>query len=216
MTDQLRTGVVTVALAAPGDGPDAAALGSLALGTPVPEERAATAPLARAIDVHGGQVPLPYGQGRCLVARSGGLVTGMVYLTPPIRWLEDHPAAQRPALVTALVEIELLAVAESHRGQGIATALLNAAEETARDGGTHLSFAKVRRGDFAVMRWYRRRGYTIAAQTEPVLFRTRSGLESCDDGSDGYQLAAKPLQPGVVLRRRASHDSTMLIAERDT
>ncbi|MEU1519107.1 GNAT family N-acetyltransferase [Streptomyces sp. NPDC005811] len=154
---------------------------------------AAAPALAQAVDAQGGRVPLPYGHGRCLVARVGNAVAGMVYTAPPIQWIEDHPAAQRAGLVQALVEIELLAVAGSHRGQGIATALLASAEETARDDGGHLAFAKVRIGAFTTMRWYRRRGYAIAAQREAVAFRTRSGFDSFDDGADGYQLAVKAL-----------------------
>ncbi|MER7179123.1 GNAT family N-acetyltransferase [Streptomyces hyaluromycini] len=115
----------------------------------------------------------------------------------------------------SLIEIELLAVAEPHRRRGIATALLATAEESARNAGGHLAFAKVRIGAFTTMHWYRKCGYTVAAQSEPVVFRTRWGLESRDDGSDGYQLAVKALQPGIVLRRRMERDSSMLIAEHD-
>ncbi|MET9116074.1 GNAT family N-acetyltransferase [Streptomyces longwoodensis] len=215
MTDGFSSSIMSIALAAPGDGHAAVALGALAVDSLLTAPGAVPPALAEAIDAYGGQVPLPYGQGRCLIARIGDTVAGMVYVTPPIRWIEDHPPAQRAGLVRSLVEIELLAVAESHRGRGIATALLATAEETARDAGSHLAFAKVRIGAFGTMRWYRKRGYTIAAQAEPVVFRTRSGFESCDDGSDGYQLAVKALQPGVVLRRRLERGSSMLVAERD-
>ncbi|MFF7098401.1 GNAT family N-acetyltransferase [Streptomyces rubradiris] len=209
MTDRPGSSTMTIALAAPGDGRAAVALGALAVNG----HGAAPSALAQAIDTHGGQVPLPFGRGRCLIARIGDTVAGMVYTTPPIRWIQEHPPAQRAALVHSLVEIELLAVAESHRGQGIGTELLATAEETARSAGSHLALAKVRIGAFATMRWYRKRGYTIAAQAEPVIFRTRAGFDSCDDGSDGYQLAVKALQPGVVLRRRSEGGSSMLVAE---
>ncbi|MEU3550025.1 GNAT family N-acetyltransferase [Streptomyces longwoodensis] len=214
MTDGYSSSMA-IALAVPGDGRAAVALGALAVDGLPPAPGAVPPALAQAIDAHGGQVPLPYGHGRCLIARIGDTVAGMVYTTPPIRWIEDHPPAQRAGLVRSLIEIELLAVAEPHRGRGIATALLATTEETARSAGSHLAFAKVRIGAFATMRWYRKRGYTIAAQQEPVVFRTRSGFESCDDGSDGYQLAVKALQPGVILRRRLERGSSMLIAERD-
>ncbi|MER6562095.1 GNAT family N-acetyltransferase [Streptomyces sp. NPDC001027] len=216
MTDRPgMTGTSSMAIspAAPGDGLATAALGALAVGSRLPAPGAGSPSLAQAVNTHGGREPLPYGHGHCLIARIEGTAAGMVYMTPPIRWTEDHPPAQRAGLVQSLVEIELLAVAEAYRGQGIAAALLAAAGETARSAGSHLAFAKVRVGAFALMCWYRKRGYTIAAQAEPVVFRTRSGFESCDDGSDGHQLAAKPLQPGVVLRRRSERGSSMLVAE---
>ncbi|MFJ3799971.1 GNAT family N-acetyltransferase [Streptomyces sp. NPDC090088] len=215
MTDVPGSSTITIALAAPGDGTAAVELGALAVDGLTPAPGTAPPALAQAIDTSGGQVPLPYGHGRCLVARVENTVAGMVYMTPPIRWIRDHPPTQRAGLVQSLVEIELLAVAEPHRGRGIGTALLAAAEETARNAGSHLAFAKVKIGAFATMRWYRKRGYTIAAQAEPVIFRTRSGFESCDDGSDGYQLAVKTLQPGAVLRRRLERGLSMLLAERD-
>ncbi|MEU9413611.1 GNAT family N-acetyltransferase [Streptomyces sp. NPDC048281] len=208
---------ITIALAAPGDGPAAVALGALAVGALLAAPGAAPPPaLAQAIDAHGGQVPLPYGHGRCLVARAGDTVAGMVYTTPPIRWIRDHPPSQRAGLVQSLVEIELLAVAEPYRGRGVGSALLAAAEERARGAGSHLALAKIRIGAFATMRWYRKRGYTIAGQQEPLVFRTRAGFESCDDGSDGHQLAVKALQPGVVLRRRLERGTSILLAERQT
>ncbi|MCW1100111.1 hypothetical protein OJ963_40715 [Streptomyces sp. RS2] len=87
---------------------------------------------------------------------------------------------------------------------------------TPRANGTHLALAKIRIGAFPIMRWYRRRGYTIAAQNEPLVFATRHGLTSCDDGSDGYQLAAKALQPGTALRRTARAGNPLILLERDT
>ncbi|SEG85192.1 Acetyltransferase (GNAT) family protein [Actinacidiphila yanglinensis] len=61
---------------------------------------------------------------------------GMVYATPPIRWLDGQTAAQRASLVEALVEIELLAVAADHRGRGVGNCLLDAAQVAAREAGT--------------------------------------------------------------------------------
>ncbi|MFE9291696.1 GNAT family N-acetyltransferase [Streptomyces olivaceus] len=126
------------------------------------------------------------------------------------------PSPHRNSLIHSLVEIELLAVAESHRTQGVGTVLFQEAENTARANGTHLALAKIRVGAFPIMRWYRRRGYTIAAQNEPLVFATRHGLTSCDDGSDGYQLAAKALQPGTALRRTARAGTPLILLERDT
>ncbi|MFG2690675.1 GNAT family N-acetyltransferase [Streptomyces sp. NPDC048405] len=216
MTDQARTRRAAVALAARGEGQAAAALGALALqDSPLPAD-GPLSPLAAAIDHHGGCVPLPYGQGQCWVARTGEAVSGMLYATPPIRWLQQQPSPHRNSLIHSLVEIELLAVAESHRTQGVGTVLLQEAENNARANGTHLALAKIRVGAFPIMRWYRRRGYTIAAQNEPLVFATRHGLTSCDDGSDGYQLAAKALQPGTALRRTARAGTPLILLERDT
>ncbi|WP_158692736.1 GNAT family N-acetyltransferase [Streptomyces roseochromogenus] len=206
---------LTVTIATQGDGQAVADLGALALSkgtTPhVP-----FASLAEAIDNHGGRLRLPYGHGHCLTARIGTNVVGMLYAVPPIRWLEAQPATQRTHLTQALIEIELLAVSEPHRNHGAGTALLRAAEQFARRAGTQLALAKIEAGAFPTMRWYRRRGYTIAAQGEPVLFRTRFGFNSCDDGSDGYQLAVKTLQPSATVRRRAKGADSCLVVEQAT
>lgn len=204
-----------VALAAPGESSAAAALAALAIDDRAEHPVVSRSEFGDAIDAHGGRIRLPYGHGHCLVARDQDTVVGMLYTTPPIRWLDSQPAVQRASLTAALVEIELLAVAAAHRNHGVGTALLEAAEESARDAGTHLALAKVRIGAFPTMRWYRRRGYTLAAQGEPVLFLTRGGPASCDDGNDGYQLAVKPLQPGTAIRRRARNGITALVAEHD-
>ncbi|SHN09070.1 GNAT family N-acetyltransferase [Streptomyces yunnanensis] len=172
MTDQPGSDTITITLAAKGDGQAAATLGALAISDQTPRLQAPLSSLIDAIDNHGGRLPLPYGHGHCLTARSGNTIIGMLYATPPIRWLQSQPSNQRARLTQALVEIELLAVAEPHRNRGTATALLEAAEHTARTAGTHLALAKIRTGAFPTMRWYRRRGYTIAAQGEPIIFRT--------------------------------------------
>ncbi|MER6548177.1 GNAT family N-acetyltransferase [Streptomyces sp. NPDC001250] len=114
------------------------------------------------------------------------------------------------------MEIELLAVSEPYRNHGAGTALLEAAEHFARRTGTQLALAKIEIGAFPTMRWYRRRGYIIAAQGEPVLFRTRFGFNSCDDGSDGYQIAVKTLQPGSAVRRRTNGGTSCLTVEHAT
>ncbi|MFF8847945.1 GNAT family N-acetyltransferase [Streptomyces sp. NPDC015127] len=215
MTDQARNGRAMITLAVRGEGRAAAALGTLALNSHAPIADAPLSPLAAAINEHGGCVPLPYGLGKCWVARVGDAIAGMLYATPPIRWLHEQPSAHRNTLIRSLIEIELLAVAELYRNQGVGTALLEEVENAARADGTHLTLAKIRMGAFPVMRWYRKRGYTIAAQGEPVVFGTRRGLSSCDDGADGYQLAVKALQPGEVVRRSARTGGSMLIVERN-
>ncbi|GGX51053.1 GNAT family N-acetyltransferase [Streptomyces noursei] len=213
MTDQPDSDAITITLAAKGDGQAAATLGALALSDHTPSPQAPLSSLADAIDEHGGRVALPYGNGHCLTARIGSTVAGVLYTTPPIRWLQGQSADQRARLTQALVEIELLAVSEPYRNCGIGTALLETAEHTARNAGSHLALAKIRAGAFPTMRWYRRRGYTIAAQGEPVLFRTRQGFASCDDGNDGHQLAVKTLRLGTAVRRRTARGTTCLVAE---
>lgn len=216
MTDQTRSGQRAITLAVRGEGQAAAALGSVALNGDSRAGDTSLSPFAAAIDKHGGCLPLPYGQGQCWMARTGDTPLGMIYVTPPIRWLDGQPAAHRNTLVGSLIEIELLAVSDRSRKQGIGSALLTEAENAARAQGTHLALAKIKIGAFPVMRWYRKRGYTIAAQGEPVVFGTRYGLASCDDGADGYQLAVKTLQPGAAIRRRTTPAGQRLVVERDT
>lgn len=214
MTDEARAGRATTALAVRGEGQAAAALATLALPEGPPTTDTPLPSLAAAIDEHGGRMPLPYGQGRCWVTRTGDTVCGMLHATPPIRWLELHPPAHRNRLARCVIEIELLAVAQHHREQGVGSALLEEAENAARADGIHLALAKIRIGAYPIMRWYRKRGYTIAAQNEPLVFATRHGLTSCDDGSDGYQLAAKALQTGADLRRTERAGNSMILLER--
>ncbi|MGG2460503.1 GNAT family N-acetyltransferase [Streptomyces sp. RGM 3693] len=216
MTDHPGSDAITITLAAKGDGQTAAALGALALSDHTQSPQAPLSSLADAIDEHGGRVALPYGKGHCLTARNGSTITGMLYTTPPIRWLQGQSADQRARLTQALIEIELLAVFEPYRNRGIGTALLETAEHTARNAGTHLALAKIRTGAFPTMRWYRRRGYTIAGQSEPVVFRTHQGFASCDDGSDGHQLAVKALHSGSTVRRHTAGGATCLIVEHTT
>ncbi|KAB7832512.1 GNAT family N-acetyltransferase [Streptomyces mobaraensis] len=191
-----------IGMASTGDGATIASLGALALAGSGPVQQSPL-PLGDAIDQHGGCVPLPYGEGMCHTARMGHGVVGMVYSTPPIRWLESHLEHERSLLVHELVEIELLVVAEQHRTRGIGTALLERTEAHARSVGAQFAVAKIRAGAFATMRWYRHRGYRIAAQGEPLLFTTAHGQPSnVSDGNDGHHLAVKPLDSAIVLQRR--------------
>ncbi|MEV4250192.1 GNAT family N-acetyltransferase [Streptosporangium canum] len=104
-------------------------------------------------------------------------------------------------LAGALAELELLAVAEHARGAGVGTALLAAAEERLRRGGCRLLYAKVRADDRPVLRWYRRRGYLLAAPGEPVTIDVEGAVIAFDDGGDGYRLAVKSLETTTNVRR---------------
>ncbi len=171
-------------------------------------------PMIRAIEKRGGVVPVRYGQVACLVAEVEGEVVGMVHTAPPVDWLATFPKNRARALAQRILQIELLAVDPEHRGQGVGQALLESAENRLLDQRGHLVYAKVRAGDYPVMRWYRRRGYTIAAQGQSVLINTTQGLTGIEDCGDGYQLAAKAVQPGTKIERFQDQGSEHLIAAR--
>lgn len=146
----------------------------------------------------------PFGRARAVVAEreAGGRACGLAYVVPPGRLMRHHAAQGRAAqsvLARMIAEIDLLAVDADVRGRGIGTAVLGEAERWLESRGCRVVMAKVARGDYEVMRWYRRRGYLIAAQQEPF-WASLPGFDlRCDDGNDGYQLALKGL--GVSLRR---------------
>ena len=195
---------VSVSVAAAGEGAAIAALGILALAG-VASARSVIRPLAYAVDRYGGRIPLECGEGLCQTACADGETIGMVYTTPAVRWLESYPEDERSSLVRELAEVELLAVSGPRRGTGVGAMLLEHAEARVRAVGARFVVAKIRAGHFETMRWYRNRGYRIAAQGEPLLFTTTRGRpSSIGDGDDGYHLAVKPLRAGTMLQRRTS------------
>lgn len=178
-----------------------------------PEEQ----PLGTIVDRYGGEFSVrPFGQARAVVAEreSAGGPCGLAFVTPPIRLMRQHTEQGRSALralARMLAEIDLLAVDADVRRQGVGSALLEETEGWLANRGCRVVMAKIARGEYGVMRWYRQRGYLVAAQGEP--FRVwLPGLElSCDDGDDGYQLALKGL--GVSLRRVRQGADTFVTVE---
>ncbi|WP_159048637.1 GNAT family N-acetyltransferase [Streptomyces sp. NRRL F-4489] len=198
--------LLSVRTAAPGDGPHVAALAGIALGV---VDGYADRGLPGQVDAEGGRITLRYGQGICRVAVDDqGQVAGMVYTAPPISWLDEYPAPARPSLARLFTKIELLAVYEDHREHGLGGGLLAAVEDEERELGRHLLVANVALRDRSVLRWYRRRGYTIAAPGEPIIANSNRGPVSVVDTGDGYVLAAKALQSGCSLKRAESHDQS--------
>ncbi|MEW1548420.1 GNAT family N-acetyltransferase [Streptomyces tsukubensis] len=78
---------------------------------------------------------LTHGDCLCLIARSGDRVVGALIASPP-RWTNTHPL--RSSLVRSVLYIGGMAVESGHRDRGIATALLNMAEQHGRHAGLHL------------------------------------------------------------------------------
>ncbi|WP_189966432.1 GNAT family N-acetyltransferase [Streptomyces violascens] len=114
-------------------------------------------------------MPVPFGSAVALMAGRDvdSEASGLVYAGPPVRLLSGcgrFGARVQECLGHALTEIELLSVAPEAQRGGLGVAPLTALEEhLARRSGVVL-LAKVRVGEFSVMRWYRRRGFVIAAQ----------------------------------------------------
>ncbi|WJV51678.1 GNAT family N-acetyltransferase [Streptomyces flavofungini] len=197
-----------------GDGKHVDRLGDLAMGSR-PSLSQEGEPTARLIDAYGGEFPVsPFGKARAVVAEreAEGSVCGLAQVVPPARLIREYAnegrRAQR-ALSVWMAEIDLLAVDLDARGQGIGSALLGEAERWLENRGCRVVTAKIARGDFQVMRWYRRRGYSVAAQGESF-WAWASGIDiKCNDGDDGYHLALKGLG-GVSVRRAQIGERTYL------
>lgn len=188
----------TIRTAAPGDGPSIAHLYAIAMGTDAPD---ASSPVIKAVEEGGGLVPVPFGHAHCIVAESTDGVIGMVHAAPPVQWLQDLPRGRAKALAHRILQVELLAVAADHRGAGLGRQLLERVEAHVRNQDGYLVIGKVRAGDFPAMRYYRRRGYTIAGRREPLVFRTTKGMENITVVDNDHHLFAKAVQPGTTLKR---------------
>ena len=155
-----RSEDLQVRLVRPGEG---AAVVGLVAGA----HGAAAAALQAEVDVHGGRLPLgvddvPGGLGWCFGAyQSAGLV-GMLYACAPVTFIRTFPPEQRDGLVRAVMEVEIIAVGEQFRQQGVATALLRHAEDQFGELGVRYLVAKVDATAMTTLRWYRHRGYTLA------------------------------------------------------
>ncbi|MEV6673259.1 GNAT family N-acetyltransferase [Streptomyces sp. NPDC051162] len=202
-----------VRLSRRGEGHAVADLARLALSHLPEEPHQKTGDLAETVNELGGRFSLTYGHGHCFTAHDGQSVVGMAYMAPLIQWIEMRPERVRTKLARALAELELLAVMEGHRKQGVGDSLLKAVEEQAKANGTRLLVAKVPAGDRKLQLWYRRRGYTIAAPKESIIFRTAAGLDGFSPEDDRHQLVVKALQAGDTVRRESANGESALVAQ---
>lgn len=206
----LRAPEVRIRDAVAADSEAVATLGGLALGSPhVNPDTGLPAEVQR----RGGRISLPYGEGVCRVAQTASGVVGMAYSTPPIDWINEHPATMRHALAQAFSKLDLIAVAEGQRSNGIGCALLAAVEAAERARGVYLLYSDVAARNIPLRRWYKRRGYTFAAPGEPIILDSQAGPLTLVDGGDGYLLAAKMLQPGTRLKRAQVGNEFCLFAQ---
>lgn len=153
-------------------------------------------PLQAALDHSGGHITFPGlqgGGGWCFGAFTGARMIGMLYACSPVTFIQTFQPNNHARLTGSLVEIEILAVDDSHRGRGAGTALLTQAEQHFREIGIELIIAKVDAADRQVLLWYRRRGYTLARNGESCFIRTPEGPAGINAGpADGaWRLAAK-------------------------
>ncbi|MFE4873870.1 GNAT family N-acetyltransferase [Streptomyces sp. NPDC056682] len=174
--------------------------------------------LKQHIDAHGGEFSvMPFGKVRAIVVERETRrdVCGLALVLPPgqlIRQYADQGSVAQRSLSVAVAEIDLLAVDPDVRGQGLGTALLSEAEQWLANRKCRVVTAKIARGDFQVMRWYRRRGYLVAAQGEHLCFSMHNVFLDCDDGNDGYQMAIKGLG-GTSIRRAQRGSETYVTVE---
>ena len=87
-----------------------------------------------------------------LVAEADGAVVGTVALTRP-------GAPRSEAWIEGAAGLRLLAVAPSHHGQGLSSALMDEAERIARDWHVPALCLHTRRGAAGLHRLYQARGY---------------------------------------------------------
>ncbi|MFD7676156.1 GNAT family N-acetyltransferase [Streptomyces anulatus] len=163
------------------------------------------------IETRGGVVRTRHGHTICRVAADQqDQVIGMIHVCPPLSWIDDHPMVMRPALGQTVTELGMLAVDPDHRGRGIGGSLLAAVEEDERARGVEVLFTKVAWNNWSSLRWYRRRGFTVAAPGETFLIYTACGETGLIDLNDGHALAYKPMQPGVSIQKHSPAGTSFL------
>ncbi|MFZ3491778.1 GNAT family N-acetyltransferase [Streptomyces sp. 5.8] len=133
---------------------------------------------------------LTHGDCLCLIARSGDRIVGALAAGPP-HWTETHP--QRSSLVGSVLYIGGVAVANSHRGHGIGTALLNMAEQHGRHAGIRLLTLE---HPPALTPFYTRLGYT-AGQERLIVALPGPALQ--ERKMPGHLSAIKRLDLGIGL-----------------
>ncbi|MDX3020073.1 GNAT family N-acetyltransferase [Streptomyces acidiscabies] len=142
-----------------------------------------------------GRPQVPYGAGQALVAGLPGSEEpgGIVYMTPPVRLIQESRALGLKAqdiLTREMREIELVAVAASVRGFGVGSALLLTAQSVAAQEGVRIMCAKVAARNTSALRWWRHRGYALAQPGEDVRLHLDVPV-ICNDGRDGYRLVVQ-------------------------
>lgn len=133
---------------------------------------------------------LTHGDCLCLIARSGDRVVGALMASPP-RWTDTHPL--RPSLVRSVLYIGGVAVASGHRSHGIATGLLNMAEQHGRHAGLRLLTLE---HPPAMTEFYTRLGYS-AGQERLIVALPGPALQ--ERKMPGHLSAVKRLDLGVGL-----------------
>lgn len=135
--------------------------------------------------------------------------SGMAFSIQPIGWIEKQATQDLDVLVQltrCLVEINLLAVHRSHRGNGYGGLLLEDAEDHYRQAGFSTAMVVVEAGiKPELVGWYERRGYAFGLPEEQPLLRFRTGernqafyTDICGKQAIGF----KALSGAVTVRRR--------------
>ncbi|MFK0154168.1 GNAT family N-acetyltransferase [Streptomyces sp. NPDC090493] len=156
-----------------------------------------------------GRVRVPFGAGQALLAGLAGAEepTGILYMTPPVRLVQESRAlglkAQR-LLGREMREIELVAVASAVRGMGVGSALLLGAQSVAAQEGVRIMCAKVAARNTSALRWWRHRGYALARSGQDIRLHLDIPV-ICNDGRDGYRLAVQAHGGTVSEGRRMLH-----------
>ncbi|MFF4815240.1 GNAT family N-acetyltransferase [Kitasatospora sp. NPDC001309] len=208
----METMLAPVRLARAGEGAQVSDLARLALHGAEPRSNGKS--LESAVEEYGGRFRLPHGQAAVLVVDGpGGQLSGLTYFGSPVRLIQEYAelgAKGQRILADRLAEVELLAVRPESQSRGLGTALLTAGERLVAARGTRITLAKIRAGNLPVMRWYRRRGYTIAGRGESIILSVAGTNISFDDGGDGYQLAIKDLTGTGGFHRQRTRLGTHL------
>jgi [ribosomal protein S18]-alanine N-acetyltransferase len=90
----------------------------------------------------------------------------LLVVTPELPWrsLPEIIAIFSAQIIVNELQIDNLAVAESHRRKGVATILLARALETAKEKGMNNAVLEVRANNFAAISLYERQGFIIVGR----------------------------------------------------
>lgn len=206
---ETQIGQVTTRLLRPGEGTRAVAVAEEA-GMPGLEAR--KDPLQAVLDHSGGVfdlgVPdLPNATGWCVGAYLHDELVGMLYACSPVTFLRSFAAEHRAGITRRLVEIEMLAVEQQHRGQGVGSALLGFVEEYFAQRPIEYVLVKIDATDGPVLRWYRHRGYLLARAGESCYIDTPAGPAGINAGPSTSPWRLAITTPGRTGRRQQrGHD----------
>jgi ribosomal protein S18 acetylase RimI-like enzyme len=131
-------------------------------------------------------------------------VHGLVAAGPAVSFTKPLPRPHRDRVDGSIWEVTALAVYEEHRGTGCGTLLLDAIEGVVAAEGGVVMLASVNGADRALLAWYRRRGWRVAAPGFEIVIIT-GGVTLFGGASRRY--------PGHMMLVKAVEDRARVRAD---